>query len=355
MYSFEELMERLNDERESSYSRRSALSELGRLRDERAVAPLVSALQDEDQYMRRDAAKALGELGSPKAIDPLVEALGDDDDYVRREAIASLGAMGDARAIEPLRKMLADQSYFTSREAERSIQKIEERLGQDARRKTQDSRSEAQDTRSVTESSPVPEVLTPVPEKPPTAKAPQSETTEKKLSDANREELREQVFDHHMGKAKELARHFDEEREADTGLESSYGGLWKALASIFGGEKKRPLWNRILVFGIPLAVFIFVFRGLIIALLYPVIVVGIVLLLAHRRARKSGWRLGDSVKTMAGPLRDPDPKVRANTARMIGTIGSKSLIGDLKEAMEVETDSAAKKAMEESIRKLQKR
>ena len=101
MRTFDELMEVLKDQEVSSFSRRSAIADLGRLGDERACEPLVSALQDEDQYVRREVAKALGELGSPAAVVPLVEALGDPEEYVRRNVIVALGLVGDARATPP--------------------------------------------------------------------------------------------------------------------------------------------------------------------------------------------------------------------------------------------------------------
>jgi len=132
MPTFEELIETLEDETASSYSRRSAISALVRLRDERAVQPLITALQDQDPYMRREAAKALGDMGFPAAVEPLVEALKDSEDNVRRNAITALGAVGDDRAIEPLKQMLQDQSFLTRSEAERSLRKIEARLEESA-------------------------------------------------------------------------------------------------------------------------------------------------------------------------------------------------------------------------------
>ena len=130
MPTFEELVETLEDETASSYSRRSAISALVRLGDERAVQPLIKVLQNEDPYIRREAAKALGDMGSPVAGEPLVEALRDSEDNVRRNAIVALGAVGDARAIEPLKQMLQDESFLTHSEAERSIKKIEARMAE---------------------------------------------------------------------------------------------------------------------------------------------------------------------------------------------------------------------------------
>lgn len=143
MSTFEELVEILANEAEPSYSRRSAISALGRLGDERAIEPLVSALQDKDRYLRREAAKALGELGSSAAIGPLIKALEDSEEYVRRSAITALGVLGDARAIEPLEQMLEDQSFFTRSESEKSLRKIEERIKESALAKEREAELES--------------------------------------------------------------------------------------------------------------------------------------------------------------------------------------------------------------------
>ena len=111
MPTFEELVEKLTGET-ASYARRSAILALGRLGDERAVEPLVLALQDEDRYIRREAAKALGELGSPAAIEPLIAALGDSEESVCRSAIIALRVAGDEHAIESLKQLSEDKSFF---------------------------------------------------------------------------------------------------------------------------------------------------------------------------------------------------------------------------------------------------
>ncbi len=126
MPTFEELIETLADGEASSYSQQRAVRELGKLKDERIVEPLISALKAEDRYVRREAAKILGELGFPAAVEPLIEALGDSEEYVRRNAIAALGALGDERAVEPLKQLLEDKSYSTRSAAEKSLRAVEE-------------------------------------------------------------------------------------------------------------------------------------------------------------------------------------------------------------------------------------
>ena len=55
----------------------TAAMALGRLRDPRAVEPLIQALKHPNCEVRYVAAVALGEIGDARAIDPLVEALAD--------------------------------------------------------------------------------------------------------------------------------------------------------------------------------------------------------------------------------------------------------------------------------------
>ena len=51
--------------------------------DAAAVAPLISALKDEDADVRRIAAQALGRLKDRRAIEPLVTVLTDRESAVR--------------------------------------------------------------------------------------------------------------------------------------------------------------------------------------------------------------------------------------------------------------------------------
>ena len=60
-----------------------------------AVSPLIRALQEGDGNLRWGAAIALGRIRDPRAIAPLVQALGDKYENVRSEALASLKAMED--------------------------------------------------------------------------------------------------------------------------------------------------------------------------------------------------------------------------------------------------------------------
>ena len=77
-----------------------AAEALGKIGDERAVEPLIEALNDEDASVRRGAAVALGRLGAERAVEPLIEALNDEEGHVRRGAAVALGRLGYERAVE---------------------------------------------------------------------------------------------------------------------------------------------------------------------------------------------------------------------------------------------------------------
>ena len=84
----------------------AAAVSLGRLRDDRALKPLVRALSDESNVVRALAATALGYLNQSAALPALQRASKDPDTTVRRratEAIASIrqGASGGATAAAP--------------------------------------------------------------------------------------------------------------------------------------------------------------------------------------------------------------------------------------------------------------
>lgn len=60
----------------------------------RAVAPLVSALRDDDPFIRAHAADVLGRIGDQRATALLIPALQDQEGVVRKAAAAGLGELG---------------------------------------------------------------------------------------------------------------------------------------------------------------------------------------------------------------------------------------------------------------------
>ena len=137
--------------RKDSTIRMRAGGALGRLKDVRAVEPLMVALGDEDVSVGKAAAGALGEIGDPRAIKSLAEKLASGGVFaaaalgsmrtagfdelisnlnspisaVRAACATSLGSSGDKRAILPLIYLLADpESSSVRKEASRALDKL---------------------------------------------------------------------------------------------------------------------------------------------------------------------------------------------------------------------------------------
>jgi len=81
---------------------------LGEIGDPRAIEPLILLLCDEDRFVKSHAALALGAIGEP-AVNPLLRALREGDGNLRWGAAIALGKIRDPRAIEPLIEALADK------------------------------------------------------------------------------------------------------------------------------------------------------------------------------------------------------------------------------------------------------
>jgi len=98
---------------------------LGKIRDIRAVKPLIEVLRLKTRWggVEGSAAQALTDIGEP-AVEPLIAVLKDSDENVRNLAIVSLGDIGDARAVEPLIHALKDSSKKVRSFAAKALKKI---------------------------------------------------------------------------------------------------------------------------------------------------------------------------------------------------------------------------------------
>jgi HEAT repeat protein len=81
---------------------RSAIEILGKLKDKRAVPPVISALWNTSAEVRRAAADALGQLEDGRAIEPLILVLGDSREQVRRSAADALAVLEDSWVVGPI-------------------------------------------------------------------------------------------------------------------------------------------------------------------------------------------------------------------------------------------------------------
>ena len=85
---------------------------LGGSTDSETVGPLIAALQDRSEKVRAEAARSLGRLKARSAIHPLTDTLLRDPlPPVREEAARALGEIGDEQALEALKQALGELPY----------------------------------------------------------------------------------------------------------------------------------------------------------------------------------------------------------------------------------------------------
>ncbi len=85
---------------------------LGRLKDQRAIDPLLKLLDEENDLLRFDVILALGNLGYTEIFDQVSEFLTNKGNpaQLRIDAAEALGNMRDERAIEPMTKVFLDST-----------------------------------------------------------------------------------------------------------------------------------------------------------------------------------------------------------------------------------------------------
>ena len=105
-------------------TRSAAIEALARIKDPRAISPLLSALGiSEKSEARQAAVEALIDIGKP-AVPELIETLESlySGDHARALAAGILGKIGDPRALDPLRKALDDPNEIVRNYAEKALE-----------------------------------------------------------------------------------------------------------------------------------------------------------------------------------------------------------------------------------------
>jgi len=98
------------------------------------VKKLIKVLEDKNEkaYVRIEAANALGRLKDARAVDPLIAALNDKD--VRKNSAWALGKTGDKKAVGPLVLVLTGRSSLGREEAADALDKLDWKPTQDKER-----------------------------------------------------------------------------------------------------------------------------------------------------------------------------------------------------------------------------
>jgi HEAT repeat protein/Fe-S cluster biogenesis protein NfuA len=108
---------------EDQYTCNYAAWALGVISDDRAVEPLIDALEDTRRSLRRNVVRALLVMADPRAVEPLIAALADPCLEVRRLVIRALGSFGGGRAVGPLLEYQRNHR-FTDEEVVGALVKI---------------------------------------------------------------------------------------------------------------------------------------------------------------------------------------------------------------------------------------
>lgn len=103
-------------------TRRSAVMKLGMQGGDQALRALIEVVQNpyEDLIVRGRAAQMLGVMGDNRAVDPLIRALNTHGYQAQLYAAEALGKLGSARAITPLLEVANDPSRDKVRSAARA-------------------------------------------------------------------------------------------------------------------------------------------------------------------------------------------------------------------------------------------
>lgn len=117
--SVEPLIAVLNDK--NSENRENAAKVLGEIKDIRAINPLISSLGDSE--LENSVSWALNCIGK-SAIKPLIVALQNEDAQVRKNAASVLGLIGNNKALKALKTMLKDNEEDVRENASEAIDHI---------------------------------------------------------------------------------------------------------------------------------------------------------------------------------------------------------------------------------------
>ncbi|MCP9443549.1 MAG: HEAT repeat domain-containing protein [Nitrospira sp.] len=105
--------------------RQDAAVRLGRLKDPRAVEPLVATLRDPDRSVREAVVEALQAIGAPSVM-ALSACLSSADFSVQEAASQILASIADAHALEPLVLALRSQNWIVRMYAAKALGRLKD-------------------------------------------------------------------------------------------------------------------------------------------------------------------------------------------------------------------------------------
>ena len=119
----EPLIKILQDKNEDVFLQTKVIAVLAGIKDERAIQPMIQALKEKPE-LQADLGYHLGLMGEP-AVKPLIQLLDDEDPEIRVRAAEALGRLGDDRTIGPLTDALNDKDETVRIFAKMGLESIE--------------------------------------------------------------------------------------------------------------------------------------------------------------------------------------------------------------------------------------
>ena len=134
MSELNNLLELAEDDRQSSYRRRQAVSDLLKKHpaEERTLGVVKQLLSGNDNSLKRDIVGVLKDFTKPEILPLLKPLLSTDDDYLRRDAIQLIGKTGGKDEIALVEALTTDASFTVSYAAKTALSEIERRIVQNA-------------------------------------------------------------------------------------------------------------------------------------------------------------------------------------------------------------------------------
>lgn len=130
MSDINNLLEIAEDDKQSSYRRRQAVTDLlkNHPADQQTLRVVEKLLSGNDTSLKRDVVGAVKDSPDPKILPILKPLLAVDDDYLRRDAVQAIGRLGSREEVELVREMTSDKSFTVSYAAKTALAEIEKRV-----------------------------------------------------------------------------------------------------------------------------------------------------------------------------------------------------------------------------------
>ena len=130
MSDLNNLLEIAEDEKQSSYRRRQAITDLLKKHpsEDKTVGIINKLLSGNDTALQRDVVGAVKDAPDPKILPAIKNLLVADDDYLKRDAIQVIGRIGSKEEVALIQEFTSDKSFSVSYAAKSALAEIERRM-----------------------------------------------------------------------------------------------------------------------------------------------------------------------------------------------------------------------------------